>query len=63
MVELDQEQRDRESDILAQISDVEDKARSYEEHIDELASTNTGLRETLRNQESGTEAHVDDVQR
>jgi hypothetical protein len=49
MVELDQEQRDRESDILAQISDVEDKARSYEEHIDELASTNTGLRETLRN--------------
>jgi hypothetical protein len=45
MVELEQELQDQESDLLAQIPDLENKARSYEESLDELASTNTDLRE------------------
>jgi hypothetical protein len=54
MAELEQEYRDRESELLAQISDLEDRAWSYEEHLDELSSTNTGLHEACatRRQES-----------
>jgi chromosome segregation ATPase len=63
MVELKQEHQDRESDLLAQISDMDDRARSYKERLDELASTNSDLREALCNQESGFEARVDAVQR
>jgi hypothetical protein len=40
MVELEQEHQDRESNPLAQISDLDDRARSYEERIHKLASTN-----------------------
>jgi chromosome segregation ATPase len=63
MAELEQEHQDRESELLAQISDLEDRVRSYEEHLNELSSTNFGLREALRNQEAGVEARVDAVQR
>jgi hypothetical protein len=35
----------------------------YEGRLDELASTNTNLREALRNLESGVIARVDGVQR
>jgi hypothetical protein len=41
MVELEQEHQDRDSELLAQISDLDDRARSYEEHLDELSSTNS----------------------
>jgi hypothetical protein len=34
----------------------------YEERLDELASTNTNLREALRNLESGVKARIDTVQ-
>jgi hypothetical protein len=61
MVELEQEHRDRESDILAQISDLDDRARKYKERLDELTSTNAGLHEAVHNQESGVEAQVDTV--
>jgi hypothetical protein len=63
MAELEQEHQDRESELLAQISDLEDRARSYEERLDEHSSTNTGLCKALRNQEVGVEARVDAVQR
>jgi hypothetical protein len=53
MAELEQEHHDRESEHLAQISDLEDMVWSYEECLDELSSTNFGLREALRNQEAG----------
>jgi hypothetical protein len=56
MVELEQEHQDRENELLAQISDLDDRARSYEGHLDELSSTNSGLHEALRNQEAGVEA-------
>jgi chromosome segregation ATPase len=62
MVELEQEHQDQESELLAQISDLDDRARSYEERLDELSSTNSGSREALRNQVAGVEARVDDVQ-
>jgi hypothetical protein len=62
MVELEMEHLDRESDLLAQISDLDTRARSYEECLDELASTNTNLREALRNLELGVEASVDTIQ-
>jgi hypothetical protein len=62
MVELEQEHLDWESDLLAQISDLDDRAWSYKEHLDELASTNTNLREALRNLESGVDAWFDAVQ-
>jgi hypothetical protein len=52
----------RWSEFLAQISDSEDRVRSYEEHLDELSLTNSGLREALRNQEEGVKARVDAVQ-
>jgi hypothetical protein len=52
MAELEQEHRDWECELLAPISDLEDRARSYEQRLDELSSTNTGLREALRNQEA-----------
>jgi hypothetical protein len=57
MVGLEQEHLDWESDLLAQISDLDDK-----EHLDELASTNTNLREALRNLESGVDAQFDAVE-
>jgi uncharacterized protein Yka (UPF0111/DUF47 family) len=63
MAELEQEYRDQESELLAQISDLEDRARSYEECLDELSSTNTGLCEALHNQVARFEARVDVVQR
>jgi hypothetical protein len=63
MVDLEQEHQDRESDLLAQISNLEDRARSYEERLNELASTNSDLCKALRNQESEAEAYIDDVQR
>jgi hypothetical protein len=62
MVELEQEHQDRESDLLAQISDLDDRAQSYEERLDELASTNSDLHDALRNQESGVEACIDAIQ-
>jgi hypothetical protein len=49
MVELEQEHRDQENDLLAQISDLDNKAWSYEEHLNELASANVGLHEALHN--------------
>jgi flagellar capping protein FliD len=49
MAELEQEYQDRESELLAQFSDLEDRVRSYEERHDEFSSTNSGLREALRN--------------
>jgi hypothetical protein len=63
MVELEQEHRDWESDILAQISDLDDRARKYKERLDELTSTNAGLHEALHNQESGVKAQVDAIAR
>jgi predicted nuclease with TOPRIM domain len=63
MAELEQEHQDQESKLLAQISDLEDRVRSYEERLDELSSTNSGLHEALRNQEARVEARVDAVQR
>jgi chromosome segregation ATPase len=63
IVELDQEHQDRESELLAQISDLDDMARSYEERLNELSSTNPGSREPLCNQEAGFKARVDAVQR
>jgi uncharacterized coiled-coil protein SlyX len=63
MAELEQEHQDWESELLARISDLEDRVRSYEECLDELSSTNSVLREALRNQKSGVEAHVDAFQR
>jgi hypothetical protein len=63
MVELEQEHQDRESELLAQISDLDDMAQSYEEHLDELASTNNNLHEALCNLELGVEARVDTIQR
>jgi chromosome segregation ATPase len=62
MDELEKEHQDRECELLAQISDLEDRVRLYEERLDELSSTNSGLREALRNQEAGVEARVDAVQ-
>jgi hypothetical protein len=62
MAELEQEYQDRESELLSQISNLEDRARSYEERLDELSSTNTELRKALCNQEEGVEACVDAVQ-
>jgi hypothetical protein len=57
MVELEQEHQDRENELLARISDLDDRARSYEERLNnELSSTNFGLREPLCNQEAGVEA-------
>jgi hypothetical protein len=56
MVELEQEHQDQESDLLPQIFDLDDRARSYEERLDELSSTNSGLHEALCNQEAGVEA-------
>jgi hypothetical protein len=56
MVELEEEHHDRESELLAQISNLDDMARSYEERLDELTSTNSRLHEVLRNQEAGVEA-------
>jgi hypothetical protein len=47
---------------LAQISNLEDRARSYEERLDKLASTNTRLREALRSQQLGTKSRVEVVQ-
>jgi predicted nucleic acid-binding Zn-ribbon protein len=61
MVELEQEHRDRESDLLVQFSDMDNRARSYEERLDEMASTNAGLREALCNEELGTEARINAV--
>jgi hypothetical protein len=63
MAELEKEHQDRECELLAQISDLEDRVRLYEERLDELSTTNSGLREALRNQEAGVEARVDAVQR
>jgi hypothetical protein len=63
MVELEEEHQDRESKLLAQISNLDDMARSYEERLDELTSTNSRLRKVLRNQEAGVEARVNSVQR
>jgi uncharacterized protein YlxW (UPF0749 family) len=63
MVKLEQEHQDRESELLAQISDLDNRARSYEERLDELASTNTNLLKALRNLESGVKARVDAIQR
>jgi hypothetical protein len=63
MVELEQEHRDWESNLLAQISDLEDRAWSYGERLNKLASTNSNLHEALRNQESGVEARVNAIQR
>jgi chromosome segregation ATPase len=63
MAELEKEHPDRESELLAQISDLEDRVRSYEERLDKLSSTNSGLHEALRNQEAGVRARVDVVQR
>jgi hypothetical protein len=54
MAEL--EHQDRECKLLAQISDLEDRVRSYEGRLNELSSTNSGLREALPNQEAGVEA-------
>jgi hypothetical protein len=63
MVELEQEHQDRESELLAQISDLDDRAWSYEERLNnELSSTNSGLCEPLCNQEAGVKARVDAVQ-
>jgi hypothetical protein len=62
MAELEQEHQDQESELLAQISDLEDRVRSYEERLDELSSRNSGLCEALCNQEAGVEAQVDAVQ-
>jgi hypothetical protein len=47
MAKLEQEHWDQESDLLAQISNLDSRALSYEERLDELASTNSGLREAL----------------
>jgi hypothetical protein len=47
MAELEQEHRARESDLLAQVSDLESRALSYEGHIDDLTSSNTELLEAL----------------
>jgi predicted nuclease with TOPRIM domain len=63
MAELEQEHQDQESKLLAQIFDLEDRVRSYEERLDELSSTNSGLHEALRNQEARVKARVDAVQR
>jgi hypothetical protein len=52
MAELEQEHQDRESELL------EHRVRSYEEHLDELSSTNSGLHEALRNQDAGVEARM-----
>jgi hypothetical protein len=52
MAELEQEYRDRESELRAQISDLKDRARSYEGRLNEILSTNTGLRMALRDQEA-----------
>jgi hypothetical protein len=62
MAELEQEHLDQESNLLAQISDLDNRTRLYEERLNELASTNTNLREALRNLESGVKARVDTVQ-
>jgi hypothetical protein len=56
MAKLEQEHQDRESELLAQISDLKDRVRSYEERLDKLSPTNSGLQEALRNQEAGVEA-------
>jgi predicted ATP-binding protein involved in virulence len=56
MDKLEQEDQDRESNLLAQISNLDDRARSYKERLDELASTNAKLREALHIQELGTKA-------
>jgi hypothetical protein len=63
MAELEKEHQDWESELLAQISDLEDRVRSYEERLDELSSTNSGLHQAMRNQEAGVKARVDVVQR
>jgi hypothetical protein len=63
MVELEEEHQDRESEVLAQISNLDDMARSYEDRLDELTSTNSRLREVLCNQEAGVEARVNSIQR
>jgi hypothetical protein len=52
MAELEQEHQDRESELL------EHRVRSYEERLDELSSTNSGLHEALRNQDAGVEARM-----
>jgi hypothetical protein len=62
MAKLEQEHWDQENDLLAQISDLENRAWSYEEGLDKLTSTNSGLREALCIQELGTEARGDAVQ-
>jgi hypothetical protein len=62
MAKLEQEHWDQESDLLAQISNLDSRALSYEERLDELASTNFGLHEALCSQELGAEDHVDAIQ-
>jgi hypothetical protein len=47
MAELEKEHRAQESDLLAQISDLDSRALSYEGRIDRLVSTNTELCEAL----------------
>jgi hypothetical protein len=62
MAKLEQEYRDWETDLLAQISDMDNRALLYEERLNEHTSTNSRMREALCNQESGAEAHINAVQ-
>jgi hypothetical protein len=62
MVKLELEHQDQERELLAQISNLDDRTRSYEERLNELTSTNSRLREALRNQEAGVEARVGAIQ-
>jgi hypothetical protein len=47
---------------MAHISGLEDRVRSYEERLDELSSTNSGLHEALCSKEAGVKARLDVVQ-
>jgi hypothetical protein len=47
MAELEHKHREQEIDLLAQISNLDSRARSYEERINGLVSTNTKLHKAL----------------
>jgi hypothetical protein len=55
------------SDLRVDVVDAHDavvsRSHAVSERLDELSSTNTELREALRNQEAGVKARVDAVQR
>jgi predicted nuclease with TOPRIM domain len=62
MAELEKAHHDCYSELLARISDLQNRVQSYEERLDELSSTNSRLHDALHNQEARVEARVNAVQ-